>query len=188
MTAALPNIKLSVEEYLDLERTSDVRHEYHDGEVFAMSGAKPMHNLIIGNLWSAVKTHLQGNACRVFSESVKLYIGGLTKYVYPDLFVFCGQPEHIINDTVNDATVIIEVLSESTEGYDRGDKFRFYQRLPSLQEYVLVAQDKVSIELYRKEAERQWRYTVLDTPEMILELATIGLTMPLSAIYDAIDF
>lgn len=137
-------------EYLAWERASPERHEFHDGEIFAMAGASFAHNKIVGNMVRELGNALRNRPCDVVPSDlrVKIPVPGAGLYTYPDALVVCGEAhfEDDARDTLLNPTVILEVLSESTEAYDRGKKFRYYRAIPSLREYVLVAQDVPSVE------------------------------------------
>src|SRR5687767_4172140 len=132
--------KLTIDEYLELEKRSDVRHEYVDGLIFAMHGESQGNNLIAGNLYVALRNHLRRRGCRTYSHAVKVRVSDLDIYYYPDLVVSCDRRDRD-GYVVNHPSLIIEVLSPTTEGVDRREKRFNYARIPSLQEYVLVSQD-----------------------------------------------
>lgn len=199
---ALPQSELifTEEEYLALERASEERHEYLDGHIYLMAGESGTHNDICINIASELRTQLKGKPCRVRSKDEKIrsgprprnprFPGGL--YSYPDLVVICGEPQYLDGhrDVLINPQVIIEVLSESTEAFDRGEKFRRYRQwLPSLTDYLVVAQDRPLIEHFARNAEGQWviaaSVTELTDPVYI---ASIDCTLPLHEVYDRIEF
>jgi Uma2 family endonuclease len=190
---------LSVEEYLALERESEERHEYLDGYVYARAGESPEHSDICANLAGILYLQLRGTPCRVWSKDTKVRSGPeprsrrATKglFSYPDLVVVCGTPQ--FHDTYRDVllnpTVIIEVLSPSTEAFDRGEKFRRYRTwLPTLTNYLLVSQTLPLIEHYLRQANDTWNLSTASTLEASLYLATIDCTLRLSEVYDRITF
>jgi Uma2 family endonuclease len=176
-------------EYLDLERKSEVRSEYLAGHIFAMSGASRRHNLIAGNFYREISTQLRGRVCEAYMSDMRVKISPTGMYTYPDIVGVCDEPRfedsHI--DTLLNPQVIVEVLSESTEAYDRGEKFAHYRRLDSLREYVLVAQDKIRIEHYVREGE-QWILSEISDSESALRLVSIDCHAGLAAIYEKVDF
>jgi len=172
---------LSIDDYLDLEEGGEVRHEYINGVIYAMVGASARHNLISGSLFANLRAHLKGSPCRVFQSDMKVRSGEV--FYYPDVMVSCGalSPE---DRFVTDPKLIIEVLSPSTESKDRLEKLVMYQNIPNLQEYVLVSQDKVSIEIYRRNDE-VWNI-VSFVPKDNLEFKSIGLSLPIETVYEDI--
>jgi len=189
----------SVAEYLALERESEERHEYLDGHVYAMAGESPEHGDICSNLVSILHPQLRGTPCRVWSKDTKVRSGPEPRsrratqglFSYPDLVVVCGAPQ--FHDTYRDVllnpTVIIEVLSPSTEAFDRGEKFwRYRTWLPTLSNYLLVSQTLPLIEQYVRQANDTWNLSTASTMARSLSLATIDCTLRLSDVYDRITF
>jgi Uma2 family endonuclease len=174
---------LTPAEYLALERQSQERHEYYGGELRLMAGASRKHNIISLNIASFLKEKLRGKPCRPFMSDMRVRIASAQRYFYPDIAVICGAEAFVEEDIATDATVIIEVLSETTEAFDRGEKFESYQRLPSLQDYVLVSQDRIRLEHFHKLAHNEWRYLALNKAEDILYLDAVGVQLPLKEIY-----
>lgn len=172
--------------YLELERASEIRHEFLDGLVYAMAGETPDHSTICFNLNGILHSQLGDKPCRGFSPNMKVRagIGGL--YAYPDLMIVCGEPEFHDQrgDVLLNPTVIFEVLSPSTEKYDRGEKFRRYQtQIESLQDYVLVSQDQMRIEHHHREANGTWSSNELTGPEAVLQLTSIDSKVQLAKVY-----
>jgi Uma2 family endonuclease len=181
--------KMTAEAYLEMERKSEERHEFFGGEVFAMSGTTLRHNTILLNTAYGLRTSLKGKPCSVFTESVRVQMKKFNHYAYPDIVVACGKALLEADaDMLSDATVIVEVLSPSTESYDRGLKFQHYQSLDSLKEYVLVSQDQRTVEVYRRESQTEWHYSRLTEPEQVLPLASIACSLTLQDIYDGVSF
>jgi len=174
---------LTPAEYLALERQSQERHEYYGGELRLMAGASRKHNIISLNIASFLKEKLRGKPCRPFMSDMRVRIASAQRYFYPDIAVICGTEPFVEEDVATDATVIIEVLSETTEAFDRGEKFESYQRLPSIQDYVLVSQDRIRLEHFHKLAHNEWRYLALNKAEDILYLDAVGVQLPLKEIY-----
>ncbi|MEA2164170.1 MAG: hypothetical protein QOK37_2297 [Thermoanaerobaculia bacterium] len=188
MTLAQPSL-LTPQEYLDLERKSEIRSEYIDGEMIAMSGASRRHARIAGNLHGEIWARLRGTGCEVYINDLRVKVSPTGMYTYPDIVALCGEPEledeHV--DTLLNPSVIIEVLSDSTEAYDRGEKFAHYRRIDSLREYVLVSQNKVRVEHYRRDAD-QWILSEISGPDAILHLQSIDCHVAVSTIYEKVEF
>ena len=189
--------RFTVEEYLAFERASDERHEYLDGVIYAMAGESPDHGRICVNLVATLVARLRGSNCEVFSKDTKVCCGpyrahtreGL--YAYPDLVVVCGamQFHSQAEDVLVNPQVIVEVLSPSTEAFDRGEKFHRYRRwLPTLTDYVLVGQDRPVIDHYHRAEDGLWMLQTLEDLEARLALETIGCMVPLAEVYERIVF
>ena len=185
---------LTPEEYIELERKAipdaeTVRSEYVKGEIIAMSGASFAHNLITGNIFAELHTRLRGSRCVVFANEMRVSIPSVKSYFYPDVGVVCEEPrfEDDVFDTLLNPIVIVEVLSPSTEAYDRGDKFAHYRQLQSLQEYILVSQDKVRVDHYVRHA-AQWILTDFQEPDQQLPLTSIQCELRLQEIYERVPF
>jgi Uma2 family endonuclease len=179
--------KLTPEEYFAWEEQQEIKHEYFDGEVYAMSGGTPNHSEIAVKLTTLLDTHLEDSDCRVLNSDARIKIQESEKYVYPDLSVTYDQRDRSTTQFIAYPCLIIEVLSPSTEAYDRGNKFELYRQSSVLKEYVLVSADKVAIDLHRKDDSGEWRsiyYRAGDTVELI----SIGLTFPIEKIYRGINF
>lgn len=191
--AALPKPRpegMTETEYLDYERASETKHEYYDGEIFAMSGASRGHNLISGNLMVAFKTQLRGKGCEVYPADMRVKIPETGLFTYPDLSVMCGEAQFADDtfDTLLNPVVIVEILSPSTESYDRGKKFQHYREIPSLREYVLVAQDSPRIEYYHRRDDGGWEFTDAAGLDATLTLASVGVTLALAEVYEQVTF
>ncbi|MFQ3597159.1 MAG: Uma2 family endonuclease [Chloroherpetonaceae bacterium] len=174
---------LTAAEYLAFERQSEERHEYHGGELRLMAGASRKHNLLSLNIASFLNEKLRGKPCKPFMNDMRVWIASAERYFYPDIAVICGKEPFIEDDVAADATVIVEVLSDSTEAFDRGKKFECYQYLPSLQDYILVSQNEMRIEHFHKITSNEWRYVVLSKPEDALSLESIGVQISLQDVY-----
>ncbi len=185
---------LTPEEYITLERKAipdadTVRSEYMNGEIIAMSGASLAHNLITGNVFANLYIRLRDSGCLAFANEMRVSIPSVKSYFYPDVGVVCEEPrfEDDVFDTLLNPKVIVEVLSPSTEAYDRGDKFAHYRQLQSLQEYILVSQDKVRVDHYVRHA-AQWILTDFQELEQQLPLTSIQCELPLHEIYERVPF
>lgn len=174
---------VSPEEYLEMEDAALEKSEYVDGEIHAMTGTTISHNRISLNLALLLKTHLAGSPCEPFMADIKVHAARANAFYYPDLVVRC-QPEALTGDSkiITDPTLIVEVLSPSTENTDRGKKLSAYRKIPSLQEYVLVAQDERSVEIYRRQGDIGWSYLAFTDDEAV-EFASLGLSLPMATIY-----
>jgi len=180
-----PKNLLTPEEYLALERKAEFKSEYFAGEMFAMAGASRRHNLITANILRVLGNQLLERACNVYPSDMRVKISKIGKYTYPDVVVACGEErfedEH--NDTLLNPVVIIEVLSESTEAYDRGKKFEHYQYLESLAEYLLIAQDSYRVEQYVRQNDRTWTYSEFHDIEDAVLLRAIDCNLALKDVY-----
>ena len=188
--SAIPKTKLTPEEYLEFERKSEIKHEYFDGEIFAMSGAKRNHNVIAWNIGGELRQKLKGKNCEAYPGDMRVFVPATGLYTYPDLVVVCGEPEFQddVFDTLLNPTLLIEVLSDSTEGYDRGKKFQHYRSIESLREYVLVSQDEARIEKYVKTGDGFWLLSEAVGLDSEIEFSSIECRIPLAEVYDKIDF
>ena len=188
--SSLPQQRLTLQEYLAGERVSETRHEYFCGEVFQMAGGTRRHNSIALNIAAAAMREVRPRGCDVQAMDMRVRVpSGL--YTYPDVVVFCGQPqfEDATEDTLLNPLVIIEVLSPSTEGYDRGKKFERYAELPSLRQYVLVAQGEPRVtSMLRQDVETMWTWSQAIGIDAELELTPLGVRLRLSEIYERVDF
>ncbi len=190
--------RLTAAEYLALESAADVRHEFHDGEMFAMGGGSLWHNLIKDNFAHALRTRLADRGCRVLTSDQRVKVDATGLYTYPDVIVFCGTAtmEDGIHHTLTNPLLIVEVLSDSTEKYDRGIKFGHYRRLATLREYVLVAQDRLSVEAFLRQpgeadqagADDHWLLSTATDLRAAIHLESLGVSVPLTEIYDGVEF
>jgi len=175
--------------YLELERTATERSEFVDGDVFMMAGASRKHNTITINLSSEMHQQLKNRDCQVYSSDMRVNFTEQGDYVYPDVIIAC-EPQQFDDehaDNLTNPTVIIEVLSKSTEAYDRGHKFSMYQRLPSLLHYVLVNQNSLQVDHYQRKANNQWLLSVLNKKEDCLIIEQLGVGVSLADIYAKVD-
>ena len=184
-----PKPYLSPADYLAIERSAEFKSEYFNGEIFAMSGASEPHNVIVLNTGAEIRQHLKKRPCKVYANDMRVKVRPTGLYTYPDVVVVCGQAQfddaHL--DTLLNPTILIEVLSDSTEAYDRGRKFEHYRSLESLAEYVLIAQNRPQIEAYRRQPSQQWLLTESRGLEGVLRLHSIECDLALAEIYDKVE-
>jgi Uma2 family endonuclease len=188
--SAIPKTNLTPQEYLEFERNSDIKHEYFEGEIFAMSGAKRNHNVINQNLNGLVWQHLRDRGCESYSGDMRVFVPATGLYTYPDLVVVCGEAEFQdeVSDTLLNPVMLIEVLSESTEGYDRGKKFQNYRSIGSLEEYILVSQEEARIEKYVKHGDGFWLLSEAVGLDSSIEFSSIECEINLNEVYDKVEF
>ncbi len=190
---ALPAEKkrVSVEDYLRQEEASLERHEFHDGEVLAMAGNSYDHSVIVSNLNSAIKVRLKGKPCRPLNGNIRVNIPSISRYLYPDLLVHCDRvvldPADRTRGSIQSPRVVFEVLSKSTEAYDRGKKFSYYRELDSMQEYVLVSQYSPTIETFIRQS-GVWTFGSAQGLDAELVLRSIDISIPLREIYEDVEF
>ncbi len=189
MSSAAVKVRLTPEQYLASERKASVKSEYDNGFIHAMAGASRPHNLISSNLNREIGSQLKDRPCEVYISDMRVCVSQTGLYTYPDVVAVCGEPHFQDGefDTLLNPTVIVEVLSRSTEADDRGNKFAHYRRLASLREYVLVAQDKVLVERYTRQGD-EWLLTDLRSLENVLRLGSIGCDMALREVYAKVQF
>ena len=188
--SAIPKSKMTPQEYLEFERKSEEKHEYFNGEVFAMAGAKRRHNVVVWNFGGELRQKLKGKNCEAYPNDMRVFIPATGLYTYPDLVVVCGEPnfQDDVFDTLLNPILIIEVLSETTENYDRGKKFRNYRTIETLHEYVLVSTDEARIEKFEKTGDGFWFLSEAIGIDSEIELTSIECRIPLAEVYDKIDF
>ena len=185
-----PEPTLSFDEWLQGERGAlEGRSEFVDGEVFAMTGASLAHNAIVTNITREISIQLKGRPCQVYANDLKVLIRSANAGTYPDLVALCGEPELLDqrHDLLLNPSLVVEVLSDSTEAYDRGEKFALYRQLPSLREYLLVSQNRVRVELYTGSADGRWTLTDHTLLTDRVPLASIGCTLALIEVYDKLE-
>jgi Uma2 family endonuclease len=181
--------RLSVADYFRAEESAEIKHEFHHGELFAMSGASAIHNLIVSNLITRLNNALEDRDCFVFPGDIKVEVDPAKHYAYPDVSVVCGEIEFARNrnDVIANPTVVFEVLSRSTSDYDRGGKFRAYRRIGSLRDYILVDQYTVSVEHFHRETDGRWVLSDHEGEGSALRIGSLGVELPLSRIYHRVD-
>jgi Uma2 family endonuclease len=192
--------KFTVEEYLEFERTSEEKHEYYRGEIFAMldnvpqtdlqqeiqarSGASHTHNILSINIIGELYGKLKGKPCRPYGSDTRVYIPDNTLFTYPDISVFCGEISKLGNDSIIAPTVLIEILSPSTKNYDRGGKFKLYREIPTLKEYILVDSESLGIKVFRLNAINHWELEEIKSINQELQIPSLQLFIPISDIYN----
>ncbi len=183
--STLPKPKLTPQEYLVRERKAVFKSEYYHGETFAMAGATREHNLIVGNVVRETGNALKARSCEVYPSDMRVKVSPTGLYTYPDATVVCGAPEFDDEqfDTLLNPTVLFEVLSESTESYDRGEKFRQYREIESLKEYVMIAAHRASVECYIRQADGRWLLQEYQSLEQAATFESINVTIELTEIY-----
>ena len=175
------------EEYFALEEKSELRHEYFEGEVFAMAEASIAHNLIKGNLLAGLRPGVRQRGCRYVDENVRLEVQDKRFYTYPDVMVSCSSADRRESYTWRQPVLLAEILSPSTAEYDRTTKFEYYQKMPSLRHYLLISQAAWTVEWFRRDEAGQWIYTLLTDPAAVLEIHDLNLRLPLAELYEDTD-
>jgi len=189
MASATSVPRFTAEQYLALERNADSRSEFCNGFIIAMAGGSREHNVISGNLHGEIRSQLKGRPFEVYISDMRVRVDSTGLFTYPDVVAVCGEPRFVDDraDTLLNPTLIVEVLSTSTESYGRGDKFMHYRRLESLREHVLVSQDKVLVERFTRQGD-QWLLTEFRNRDETLQLASIDCKVALREIYARIEF
>lgn len=184
-----PKTFLTPEQYLEIESKAEFRSEYYNGEMFAMAGAARAHNLIAGNTSDQLRHQLRRGPCEVYQTDMRVKVNASGLYTYPDVVVACspqfldGQEHTLLNPTL-----IVEVLSPSTEAYDRGLKFKLYRSIESFQDYLLVASERVDVELHTRQPDGRWILTSADRLEDLIDLPSIGCKLSLADLYERVEF
>lgn len=178
--------KMTIEEYLQFEKTAEVKHEYYRGEVFAMAGAKPRHNVISKNLIRDIATALRGNPCQPYGSDMRINVPVNTLFTYPDISIICGDivPSEFDEDTATQPLVIIEILSKSIKDYDRIGKFKLYRDIPTLKEYILVDSESVNIEAFRMNSNNHWELEEYKTVADKLAIPSVQVYISIADIYE----
>jgi Uma2 family endonuclease len=186
---AQPKQFMTTEQYLIFERQSETKHEYLSGEILAMAGASAAHNIITGNILASLHNQLRQQNCTIFPSDMRLRLFQQNAYVYPDIMVICGSIEFddAEQDTVLNPILIVEVLSPSTEQYDRGKKSQYYRMIPSLQEYLLIAQDELYIEHFIRYSEHQWLFSEATQDRRMLQLSSINCSLIIDDVYNKVQ-
>jgi Uma2 family endonuclease len=187
--ASHPVTKLTEEQYLSIERAADFKSDYFRGEMFAMSGASMQHVRLQGNLFTQLSSALLGGRCEAFGSDLRVRVSS-SMYTYPDISVVCGKPALAddYQDVLLNPVVIFEVLSPSTERYDRGLKRQRYRAIATLQDYVLVSQSEVRVEQYTRQENNLWVVRDYETLDDVLTIASISVSLPMRAIYNRVEF
>lgn len=187
MIAVTSDDYISPEEYLDRERHSPIKHEYIDGEIYAMAGTTKAHNIISLNLAFILRNGLKSSPCQTFIADVKVKISNQKHYFYPDLVVTCNDSNELNAYAIEFPKVIIEVLSDSTESFDRGKKFQYYRTIPSLQDYILVSSQEYLVETFHRTENNLWLLQTYQGLEAIAHIESIAIDTPLAEIYATLD-
>lgn len=183
MSTAAENITLSEQEYLESEKSAEFKHEYLKGERWAMAGANDSHVTIAGNLFVLLKLQLKGTPCRSYISDMKVKVEPAKAFFYPDVFVSCEQRDRELDYYKQHPVFITEVLSPSTEAYDRGDKFKYYQQLPSLQEYWLIDTQKISVDCFTRTNDNAWTLHSYFTSHEQVSIASLNIKIQLAELY-----
>ena len=178
---------VSPETYLSGEENSPEKHEYRDGQIYAMAGASNAHVLIAVNFATALRTHLRGKSCLTFASDTKVHIAAINTYYYPDVVVSCDERDPSFSNFVRYPRLIVEVLSDTTEAFDRGDKFADYRQIETLQEYVLFSQKRMSVDVFRRNPADQWVLTPY-TNNTDIQLASIDFQSAIATLYEDVTF
>jgi len=186
-----PPRRYTVSEYFELEAASDQKHEYRDGQIIAMAGGTESHSLIIANVIGELRSRLKDQPCRVYDSNLRVKVDRRYSYAYPDILVVCGErkfdpddPSHI---TITNPKLVVEVLSPSTELSDRGEKFSYYLQSPTLEEYVMISQDKAKVETFLRQPDGTWSFAYFIGREATARLRCLQIELPLTEVYAKVD-
>lgn len=180
---------MTEEEYLIFEAQSEERHEYYQGEIYAMAGGSVEHAQVMMNASTGISYRLRGRKCQALGSDMRIQIESSGLYTYPDISIACDDLDRYKGrtDTITNPVVIIEVLSPDTASYDRGEKFGFYREIPTLQEYLLIAATKMQVEHYRRQPSGQWLLTIYNKPDDAVLIESIGERIPMAELYDRVE-
>jgi Uma2 family endonuclease len=180
--------KITEAQYLAMERASETKHEFRDGEVYAMAGASERHNLVTTSTLASLHGQLRGRPCRVYPSDMRVKVAATGLYTYPDISVVCGRTELADEnqDTLLNPALIVEILSKTTSRYDHEEKFSHYRRIPTLMEYLLIAQTRCFVEHYLRQPDGKWLLTEYNDLSAVIELPSIGCRLALSEVYEQI--
>jgi len=183
---AYSKTKMTIQEYLKFEKTAGSKHEYYRGDVFAMAGAKPRHNVIAKNLMRDIATTLRGKPCQPYGSDMRISIPENTLFTYPDISIICGDivPSEHDEDTATQPIVIIEILSKTTRDYDRTGKFKLYRDIPTLKEYVLIDSESVNIEAFRINSNNHWELEEYKSVFGYLTIPSVQINISITDIYE----
>lgn len=184
-----PKTLLTPEQYLEIERKAERKSEYYNGEMFAVAGAKEAHNLLVANLVRELGQQFRVRPCRVYPSDMRVRVTATGLYTYPDVTAVCGEPHFLDEqrDTLLTPSLVIEVLSPSTESYDRGRKFEQYKSIESLREYLLVASDGMHTDLFTRQPDGRWMLTSADLLGDSLTLESVGAQLALADLYEKVE-
>ena len=185
-----PVLKYTEEEYLEMEEKSLEKHEFYKGEIFAMAGASIPHNQIVRNALISIGNYLNEKKCQIFPSDLRIHSLGNSLYIYPDLSIICGEIETLSKNksVVTNPTVLIEVLSKSTEDYDRGGKFKLYRDIPSLKEYILISSFQTQVEKYERQTDGKWLFQEYKSENDLLIINSINLEILIKDFYRNVNF
>jgi len=188
--STIPKKRYTPQEYLEIDRKAERKSQFFEGEIFMMAGASARHNLIVANLLASLVGQLRGRRCTAYASELRTKVDPSGLYTYPDISVICDEPrfDDERHDTVLNPTLIIEVLSGSTEAYDRGAKFGQYRKIESLRQYVLVEQERAHIEIYTRQPDGHWVLADVEGPEAEARLESIDCRLRLAEVYDKVRF
>lgn len=186
--SALAQTRYTLEEYLEVERAAPYKSEYYAGEIFAMAGASPTHNLLVAALAAALVARLRGTPCTTYASDLRVKCGPAGLFCYPDVSVVCGKAAVDASHNLTNPALLVEVLSPTTEAHDRGAKFAQYRRLDSLREYVLVSQTEPRVEVFTRGDDGRWTLTEAVGPDAECPLDSLGISLPLCEIYERAAF
>ncbi len=188
--SALAQTCYTPEEYLELERAALSKSEYYAGEIFAVAGASPMHNLIVMNVGGELRNRLRGTPCATLASDMKVKCGPSGLFSYPNVTVVCGEMRFHdeVKDMLINPTVLVEVLSPTTAAYDRGAKFAQYRRLEAFREYVLVSQTEARVEVFTRDDDGRWTFTEAVGLDAVCPLPSLNISLPLTEVYERVIF
>jgi Uma2 family endonuclease len=188
--SAAPILKYSIADYLESEEKSLEKHEYYQGEIFAIAGASIPHNQVVRNALINIGGYLNGKECQIFPSDLKNHVEANSLFTYPDLSIVCGKVETLENhkDIVTNPAVLIEVLSATTQDYDRGGKFKLYRDIPSIKEYILISSLEVLVEKYNKQADGTWVLHEYKTENDSFTIASIDMPVEMKSLYRNVEF
>jgi Uma2 family endonuclease len=188
--ASQPKTTYTPDAYLEIDRQSAFKNEFVDGQIFAMTGASRKHNLITSNVNYSLNLQLKGRKCEVYASDMRVRVSSSGLYTYPDVVVVCGPPifEDKESDTLTNPAVLIEVLSKSTEAYDRGEKSGRYRKLDSLSEYILISQEKPHIEHFVRQPDNHWLLSEAYDLQAEIDLISIGCKLAMTDVYDKVEW
>jgi Uma2 family endonuclease len=180
---------LTQEQYLEIERKAEFKSEYYQGEMFAMAGAKEGHNLVVGNVHGELRQQLRPRPCRAYMSDMRVRVSPSGFYTYPDVTIVCGEPQFLDEqrDTLLNPNLIVEVLSPSTEAYDRGRKFKHYRSVESINQYLLVSSEQIGAELFTRQPDGSWHLITVSRLEDWLDLQSVGCRLALADVYQKVD-
>lgn len=187
MIALSDSVFITPETYLELEEESDIKHEYIDGQIYAIAGKNDIHNTITGNLFILIRNYFRGSECRVYFADIKARIEKINRFYYPDIIITCDPRDRETSTYKRFTKLIIEVLSKSTEAFDRGDKFNDYQNIDSLEEYVLVNSRHHRVETFRRNEQGLWVLQTYTPDNQTFELQSINLTATFTDLYQDVE-